>query len=110
MAQTMTRGQIQDLLAKFSVENAKYREALIQNPKSVVEKQFNKKLGTVQVKSVVETADTMYVIVPHVPAEGELSDRDLEKVAGGFLDFLAAEINCEVTGALNIGTVTQISL
>jgi hypothetical protein len=87
---TMTRGQLHDLLAKFSVENPKYREALINDPKMVLEKQLGQSLGTVNVKSVVETADTMYVVVPYVAAEGELSDSDLEKVAGGFLDNLMA--------------------
>ena len=56
-------------------------------------------LLNVTVKTMVETADTAYVIVPHVPGEGELSDSDLEKVAGGFLDKNA---NCNNSpGAMN---------
>jgi hypothetical protein len=87
MADTMSRGQIQDLVAKFAAENPKYREALIKDPKSVIEKQLNISLpGSVQIKTVVETADTGYIVVPHVPAEGELDDADLESVAGGFAD------------------------
>jgi len=31
MSQTMTRGEVQDLLAKFAVENPTYRRALIDN-------------------------------------------------------------------------------
>ena len=103
---SMTRGEVQDLLAKFSVENGKYRDALIQDPKSVIERQLNTSLGNVKVKAVVETADTVYVVVPHVPAEGELSDADLEKVAGGKNDI---DANCTVSGSGSQNTVTQIN-
>ena len=107
MGQKMTRGEIQDLVAKFAVENPKYREALVKDPKGVIEKQLNTSLGSVNVKAVVESADTAYVVVPHVPGEGELSDNDLEKVAGGFLDKNA---ECNVTGAGMMNTFAQINL
>src|SRR6188472_538746 len=87
---TMTRGQLHDLLARFAVENPKYREALINDPKMVLEKQLGSSLGNVTVKSVIETPDTMYVVVPYVQKEGELSDADLENVAGGMLNNLMA--------------------
>src|SRR5262249_43304282 len=93
VSQKMTRGEVQDLLAKFAVENPKYRDALIKDPKSIIEKQLNTSLGPTKVKAVVETADTVYVVVPHIAGEGELSDADLEKVAGG-----KQEINASGTG------------
>ncbi len=106
MAQKMTRGEIQDLVAKFAIENPKYRQALIADPKSVIEKQLLTSLGSTTVKAVVDTASVAYVVVPHVPSEGELSDADLEKVAGGFLDKNA---NCNNSpGAMN--TFVQINL
>ena len=97
---TMTRGQLHDLLARFAVENPKYREALINDPKTVLEKQLGSSLGNVNVKSVIETPDTMYVVVPYVQKEGELSDADLETVAGGMLNNLMAK--CEIKGGLNL--------
>jgi hypothetical protein len=106
MAEKMTRGQVQDLLAKFATENPKYRDALIKNPKEMIEKQFATSLGSVNVKAVVETADTTYVVIPHVAKEGELSDADLEKVAGGKGDI---EVNCHQYGAANI-SMMQINL
>lgn len=106
MSQKMTRGEIQDLVAKFAADSPKYRQALMSDPKSVIEKQLQTSLGPVNIKTVVETADTIYVVVPHTPGEGELSDADLEKVAGGFLDKTA---NCNNSpGAMN--TFVQISL
>ena len=97
---TMTRGQLHDLLAGFAVENPKYREALINDPKMVLEKQLGSSLGSLTVKSVVETPDTMYVVVPYVQKDGELSDADLENVAGGMLNNLLAK--CEISGGLNL--------
>ena len=36
MAVKMTRGQIQDLVGKFTSENPKYRAALLSNPKGTM--------------------------------------------------------------------------
>ena len=107
MANTMSRGQIQDLVAKFASENPKYRQSLINDPKNVLEQQFNTSLASgVSVKAAVETADTAYVIVPHVPAEGELSDSDVEAVAGGFADKNA---ECDRSpGAANTMTIINL--
>ena len=103
----MTRGEVQDLLNKFATDNPKYRAALLANPKSVIERQLNTSLGSVQVQAIAETAETVYVIVPHVPAAGELSDADLEKVAGGFKDI---DAECDIrTGGSAVNTVLQIN-
>jgi hypothetical protein len=97
---TMTRGQLADLLSRAAVENPKYREALIKDPKMVLEKQLGHTLGKLTVKAVIETPDTMFVVVPYVAKEGELSDSDLENVAGGLLDNLNA--TCNISGGLNL--------
>jgi hypothetical protein len=110
MSQKMTRGEVQDLVAKFAVENPKYREALMKDPKSVIEKQLNTSLGNVRVKAVADTADTTYVVIPHVAGEGELSDADLEKVAGGKQDIKAECTALALGGAAAGNTVTQINL
>jgi hypothetical protein len=102
----MTRGEVQDLLAKFAIDNPRYRQALMADPKSVVERQLNTSLGNVKVKAVVETADTVYVVIPHTASEGELSDADLEKVAGGKNDISAT---CTVSSSGSQNTVTQIN-
>ena len=85
MSENLTRGEIQDLLMKFSKSNPTYREALLKNPKVVLEGQMGGKLPTgITVKAVEETPNTIYVVVPYVAKAGdELSDGDLEAVAGG---------------------------
>ena len=108
MAEKMTRGQIQDLVGKFATENPKYRAALLSNPKGTIEKQLNTTLGSVNVKAVADTADTVYVVIPYAAAEGELSDADLERVAGGKQDITA---NCLVLGGTAVSnTVMQLNL
>lgn len=103
----MTRGEMQDLLAKFCAENVTYRDALMADPKGVLAKQFNNAIpDAMNVEVLVETADKSYVIVPHVAGEGELDDADLEKVAGGFAD--KYEANCGAGGGFN--TLNQVSL
>jgi len=107
MSQAMTRGEVQDLVGKFAAENPKYRDALLKDPKGIIEKQLNTSLGSVNVKAVADTADTVHVVIPYAAPEGELSDADLEKVAGGKQDIKA---ECTVMGAGLGNTVTQINL
>ena len=83
MGQKMSRGEVQDLLIKFAAENPQYRQELLRNPKGLIERQFNTTLGNINIKAVADTADTVHVAVPYVATSGELSDADLEKVAGG---------------------------
>src|SRR5438445_195294 len=80
----VTRGEITQLIAQFASKDANYRKALLQNPKRVLEAQMQQKIpDNVQVKVVEETPNTVYLIAPYVAAAGELSDSDLERVAGG---------------------------
>lgn len=81
----MTRGEIQDLLVKFATEQPAYKAALEFDPKDIIYRQFGIEVPeSIDVKVIQETADTVYVVLPHCVAQGEeLSDADLESVAGG---------------------------
>jgi Nitrile hydratase, alpha chain len=82
---TWTRGQLWDKIVEQAQKNPKYHQQLMSDPRSLMEKQ----LGTVIPKSVnikvlEEANDTYYIVLPATAKEGaELSDSDLEKVAGG---------------------------
>ena len=86
MSEQVTRGEIETIIRGFASESSDYRQALIDNPSEVLARQMGADVPAgVTVKVVEETADTIYLIAPYVaPAEGsELSDADLESVAGG---------------------------
>ena len=102
----MTRGEMQDLLIKFSTQNAEYRSALLKDPKSVVQAQFQMDLSDdVAVEVLHESPDKVYIVLPHVVEEGaELSDDDLEAVAGGAT--VKGDANCAESTA---GTVVEIN-
>lgn len=78
-----SRGGLQDFISKQATTDPNYRETLLRDPKALMEKHLGKTLPEwLNVKVVEETADTVFIVAPHVVGE-ELSDYDLEMVAGG---------------------------
>lgn len=81
----ISKQEMVGLIYRFAAQNPDYRASLLSNPKALLEKQMQQSLpASLNVKVVQETADTLYLIAPYVASTGdELSDEDLEKVAGG---------------------------
>jgi hypothetical protein len=75
-AQAITRDEIEDIVVGNAIKHPQYRDALLKNPKQVIETQLNNKLPDgLNVKVVQETGDTIYLRLPHKISEGsELSD------------------------------------
>ena len=67
--------------------DAAFRKALIASPHAAVEKELGIRLpASVHVRVVEESADNFYLVLPQVQdgaKGGELSDLELEAVAGG---------------------------
>ena len=82
---SLTRSEIEEIVVSNASKHPKYRDALMADAKGVIEKQLNNELpSSLSVKVVQEDANTIYIVLPHAVAEGaELSDADLETVAGG---------------------------
>jgi hypothetical protein len=75
-------------LIEKSLQDEDFRQRLIEDPKGAVEEELGRRLPEeVRVVTVEETADTIYLVLPSPPMVGregvELSDKDLEAVAGG---------------------------
>jgi hypothetical protein len=80
-----TRGQLWDKIVEQAQKNPKYYDMLMSDPRLLMEKQLGMSIPpNVNIKVVEETPDTYYIVLPYFAREGaELSDADLEKVAGG---------------------------
>ena len=81
----LTRGTINDAIAYRALSDPEYLQELLENPKEVLARQLRQALPrSLNVEVVTDTADTVYLVLPYSPPEdGELSDADLEIVAGG---------------------------
>ncbi len=81
-----SRRDIERRLIEKSFRDEAFRQQLLREPKSAVEQELGTQLPEgIQVRVVQETADTLYLVLPNAssPQSGEISDEDLEAVAGG---------------------------
>ena len=94
-----------------AAESATYRDRVKSDAKDVISKQFGYEVPAgINVKVVEETADTVYLVLPHTVAEGdELSDSDLEAVAGGGSKIGTADCS-DSDGMLNTANNFEMSL
>ena len=77
------RQEIEALLISKAQAKPAFRQALLKNPRAAIEKEFGVALPVgSQLNVVEETTNTKYLVLPAV-ADSELSDADLESVAGG---------------------------
>ena len=81
------RAEVERRLVERSLQDEEFRQRLLADPKAAVEEELGIQLpAEVQVRVVEETADTIYLVLPSASPAGEgreLSDRELEEVAGG---------------------------
>jgi len=80
-----TRVQLESVLVQKCWKDPEFRKQVVSDPKGMLEKHLGRKLPE-QVKIFIheEDANTLHLSIPPAPANlSELSDEDLEKVAGG---------------------------
>jgi hypothetical protein len=81
------RAEIERTLVQRSMEDESFRRRLLEDPKGAVEQEFGSRLPeSVEVRAVEESAQTIYLVLPSATPLGqgeEISDQDLEEVAGG---------------------------
>ena len=82
------RAEMERRLIEKSLQDESFRHRLIDDPKGAVQQELGARLPEeVRVVTVEETQDTIYLVLPSASMAGaedvELSDQQLEKVAGG---------------------------
>ena len=99
MSEASSRAEMERRLLQRSLEDESFRQRLLEDPKAAVEQELGTRLPEdVRVVAVEETAETIYLVLPSsspIGEGGELSDRELEAVAGGW-DAQTAGLTCTV--------------
>jgi Nitrile hydratase, alpha chain len=90
------RAEMERRLIERSLEDEEFRQRLLDDPKGAIEQELGSRLPeSIEVRVVEESADTIYLVLPSASPLGqgsELSDQELDAVAGGTRDV-------EVTGS-----------
>jgi hypothetical protein len=91
MSEASGRAEMERRLVQRSLQDDAFRQRLLEDPKAAVEQELGTRLPEeVRVVAVEETADTVYLVLPlrstDAQEAGELSDRELEAVAGGWME------------------------
>jgi hypothetical protein len=105
---TLSRRQVEEKIAVLAWKDEGFRKAFLADPK----KQFEEKLGTklpaeLKITAWAEDDNHLHFVIPAKPAKaGELSDEDLEKVAGGMDLVMATAAVVVVTGLVSGAAVS----
>ena len=88
MSDATGRAEMERRLIEKSLLDDAFRQRLLEDPKATVEEELGTRLPEqVRVVTVVETADTIYLVLPFRSTDAreasELSNQELETVAGG---------------------------
>jgi Nitrile hydratase, alpha chain len=98
MADPKTRRDFELQLIEKAWKDAAFRQALVTDPQGALERELGGKLPAgVQVKVLAETPDTFYLVLPANPDRapaGQLTDQQLEAVAGGGWTSDCGDTNC----------------
>ena len=83
------RAELEQRVIQKSQEDQAFRSSLLDDPKAAIERELGTSLPAgVQIHVVEETSNTVYLVLPQAGSQGgaggELSDQDLESVAGGW--------------------------
>lgn len=78
------RGAVEQALVRKSLQDESFRQRLLADPKATIEQELGRELpADLEVRVLEEAPKTLYLVLPPSKASGELSDAELDAVAGG---------------------------
>ena len=85
----LSRSEMEALIVQRAWKDDAFRDEFVADPKATIEKYSGQKLpAELKIVALAEDDKTIHFVIPPKPANAdELSDEDLEKVAGG-IDFI----------------------
>lgn len=104
-----SREQIEAHLQKRAAEDPAFRQMLLSNPREALKQETGLALpAKFEVNVVEESSDHLYLVLP--AEHGELSDLELETMAGGVVHGSSQKISLNVnTGGVSIDPNTRVS-
>lgn len=104
-AQPQTRKDIETRIITNAWKDESYKQELLSNPKAVIEKEFGIKIAdNIDVQILEENSSSVYFVLPMKPTAvaQELSEEDLETVAGGGTPALTLAIPAAIWTGMQI--------
>jgi Nitrile hydratase, alpha chain len=93
-----SRAEMERRLIQRSLEDEDFRQRLLDDPKGTIEQELGSRLPEgVEVRALEESAETIYLVLPNaspVGQGGELSDQELDAVAGGQQGVITPDAPC----------------
>ena len=81
--QKMTRTELEAKLVARAWQDESFKKELISNPEAAISKEIGQQLpANANVQVLEETGNTFYFVIPQKPSMEELSEEQLESVAG----------------------------
>ena len=97
------RTEVDRRLVQRSLEDEDFRQRLLDDPKGTMEQELGSRLPeSIEVRALEESAQTIYLVLPVRSADlqtGELSDEELEEVAGGWGTDQSCVGHCSAEGS-----------
>jgi hypothetical protein len=102
--QKITKNELEAKLVAQAWKDEAFKQELINNPKAVLEREIGQKIPeNADIRVLEETANTVYLVIPKKPTVDELSEEQLEAVAGGGSGIVPDEVSFVIPLSINIG-------
>ena len=91
------RGELQSEIIERATRDPGFRQELIRDPRDVIGRELGVEIPpSVEIRVLEESTTTSYLVLPPAPvaAGQQLSDRDLEAVAGGWTALTDCNFTC----------------